>query len=80
MAKKGRRKTCRGCERWEEVKGRMQIADLLVKAADGFKAGETFKPTLSEYLKLVQLEREFEEEETREIRVTWVDPEEKTSA
>ena len=29
---------------------------------------------LAEYLKLVQLEKEFEEEEPKEIKVTWVEP------
>jgi hypothetical protein len=75
MATKGGRKTCRGCQRWEEMKSKMRIAELLEKAASSF-AGEKaeFKPTLAEYLKLVQLEREFEEEDLREVKVTWVDP------
>ena len=35
-----------------------------------------FKPTLAEYLKLLQMQREMDTEESlpREIRVTWVDP------
>ena len=82
MASKGGQKTCRGCPRWDEVKSKMRIAELLGKAAKNF-AGEKpqaeFKPTLAEYLKLVQLEREFEEEETREIQVKWVEPESEKS-
>jgi len=77
MATKGGRTTCRGCKRWEEVKSKMRIAELLGKAASNF-TGENpdaeFKPTLAEYLKLVQLEKDFLEEDTREIKVTWVDP------
>jgi hypothetical protein len=79
MATKGGRKTCRGCQRWEEMKSKMRIAELLEKAADSFvgaKPNGEFKPTLAEYLKLVQLEREFEEEDLREVKVTWVDPSE----
>lgn len=60
----------------------MRIAELLGKAASNF-AGENpdvdFKPTLAEYLKLVQLEKEFEDEDTREIKVTWVDREDRTA-
>jgi hypothetical protein len=75
MANKGGRTTCRGCPRWQDVKSRMRIADLLANAADKFeKAKPDYKPTLAEYLKLVQLEQEFSDEETKEIKVTWVDP------
>jgi hypothetical protein len=79
MATKGGKTTCRGCRRWEEMKSKMRIAELLEKAANNFVGageGATFKPTLAEYLKLVQLEREFEEEDLREVKVTWVDPSE----
>jgi hypothetical protein len=76
MATKGGRKTCEGCKRWKDVRDKMRIAELLAQAADNFstvKNGE-FKPSLAEYLKLVQLEKEFEEEEVREIKVKWVEP------
>jgi len=78
MATKGGQTTCRDCKRWKEMKSKMRIAELLEKAADSFagRSEEGFKPTLSEYLKLVQLEREFEEEDLREVKVTWVDPSE----
>ncbi|HLK66878.1 MAG TPA: hypothetical protein VKU19_25770 [Bryobacteraceae bacterium] len=33
-----------------------------------------FKPTIGEYLKLMQLEQEAELQDTKEIKVTWVDP------
>jgi hypothetical protein len=33
-----------------------------------------FKPSLADYLKLVQLEKEIGEEGTREITITWVEP------
>jgi urease gamma subunit len=35
---------------------------------------EDFKPSLADYLKLVQLEKDFEDGETKEIKVTWVEP------
>ena len=75
MAKQART-SCEGCERWNEVKDKMRIAELLGKAAESYKGAQdtAFKPTLAEYLKLVQLEKEFEEEEIKEIKVTWVEP------
>ena len=69
--------SCEGCKRWKEVKNKMRIAELLGKAADNFaaKANEAdFKPTLAEYLKLVQLEKDLEEEDVKEIKVKWVEP------
>jgi len=56
---------------------RIRIADLLDKAIvgieDRFKA-QDFKPTMGDYLKLLQMEIELEQEEVREIKVTWVEP------
>jgi hypothetical protein len=67
--------SCEGCRRWKEIKNKMRIAELLGKAAESFKGNEgEFKPTLAEYLKLVQIEREFEEEDVKEITVKWVEP------
>ena len=76
MATKART-SCEGCKRWKEVKDKMRIAELLGKAADSFKGttqGSAFNPTLAEYLKLVQLEKEFEEDEVKEIKIKWVEP------
>lgn len=74
MATKART-SCEGCRRWQEVKNKMRIAELLGKAAESFKGNEgEFKPTLAEYLKLVQIEKEFEEEDVKEIKVKWVEP------
>jgi hypothetical protein len=75
------RTSCEGCRRWKEVKSKMRIAELLEKAAESFtgKDGKAeFKPSLAEYLKLVQLAKEFEEDEVKEIKVKWVAPSVKT--
>lgn len=69
--------SCDGCTRWKEVKNKMRIAELLGKAAENFtkeRATGEFKPTLAEYLKLVQMEKEFEEEDVKEIKIKWVEP------
>ena len=56
---------------------RISIADLLDKAIvgieDRFKA-QDFKPTMGDYLKLLQMEIDLEQEEIMEIKVTWVEP------
>jgi hypothetical protein len=56
---------------------RIRISDLLDKAIvgieDRFKAND-FKPTMGDYLKLLQMEIDLEQEEIREIKVTWVEP------
>ena len=56
---------------------RVRMSDLLEKAILGFEgrfAAKEFKPTVGDYLKLLQMEIELEQEEIREIKVTWVEP------
>jgi hypothetical protein len=48
------------------------VRDLLKKAEGAL--GKEMKVTLADYVRLVQLKRELDEEEPKEIRVTWVDP------
>ena len=72
-----RRTSCRGCPLWDEVKERVRVAELLESAID--KLGERlkaeeFKPSIADYLKLMQLEKEFDQEQVKEIKVTWVEP------
>ena len=57
-----------------------RLAEVIAKARETFEAKlltEEFKPTLAEYLKLLQFEREIaqEDEGPKEITVTWVEPE-----
>ena len=71
--------SCNGCPRWQEVKRQMGIAGILEKAVRKIEQklqDEKFAPTVAEYLKLVQMEQEYEKElnPPEEIRVTWVDP------
>ena len=56
---------------------RIRIADLLDKAIVGIEdrcKAQDFKPTMGDYLKLLQMEIDLEQEEIREIKVTWVEP------
>jgi hypothetical protein len=56
---------------------RVRISDLLDKAIVGIEDrfnAKDFKPTMGDYLKLLQMEIELEQEEVKEIKVTWVEP------
>jgi len=70
-------KDCRNCDRWNYIKDRVRVSEALEKA---IKAVETkitakdFKPTMAEYLKLIQMEKELAQDDAKEIKVTWVEP------
>jgi hypothetical protein len=70
-------KACEQCEHWQEAKRKVRLAELLIKASNGFlqrmEANE-FKPTLGDYIKLLQMEKELNGDTTKEIKVTWIDP------
>ena len=58
---------------------RLRVSDLLIKAIEGFESrmgSKDFKPTIAEYLKLLQMQQDFNASDTgaKEIKVTWVDP------
>ena len=68
---------CRKCERWDAVKERIRIKELVEKAIANFESDisrNNFKPSIAEFLKLMTLEKEAEQEEIKEIKVTWVGP------
>jgi len=52
------------------------VKNLLAKVEQKITE-EPIKATLAEYIRLVQLHKELDEEEPKEIRVTWVEPETK---
>lgn len=69
--------SCRDCERWPEIKSQLHLAELLTKTIEDLGErvkAKDFKLTLGDYLKLLQLEKEMEEDGPKEIKVTWVDP------
>ena len=72
-------KTCRDCPEWQTMRQKLRVSELLVKAIEGFESrmdAQDFKPTVAEYLKLLQMEQEMDatEDKPKEIKVTWVDP------
>lgn len=54
------------------------VGELIEKVEQKLGEGEV-KATLGDYIRLVQLRKELEEEEPKEIEVRWVDPEETES-
>ena len=71
-------RSCRECKHWLEMREKLRVSELLLKAVDGIEAqlqDKSLKPSLGDYLKLLQLEKELEDGEApKEIKVTWVDP------
>jgi hypothetical protein len=75
-------KECKTCKRWREIKQRMRVAKFIErtvdKVEDKLEKGQ-ISPTVAEYLKLLQLEQEWEQQESstdgpKEVRVRWVGP------
>jgi hypothetical protein len=46
----------------------------LLKNVERKLGGEDVKATLGDYIRLVQLQQELEEEDPQDITVTWVEP------
>lgn len=71
---------CEECPHWKEVRNKVRIAEAVQKAITTMDAkfrARNYKPTVAEYLKLLQLAQDFEQEEVKEIKVTWVEPTER---
>ncbi len=67
----------RGLRTLENDKAENRISELLAKAMATLESrikSKDLKPTVGDYLKLLQLEQEFEQEAPTEIKVTWVEP------
>ena len=61
-------------ERKQKKKTQAAVVEKLLKNVEKKLAGKDVKATLGDYIKLVQLQTELEEEEPKDIKVTWVDP------
>jgi hypothetical protein len=69
-------KSCAECIHWKEVKRQIQLSEFLNTALTDIEAKlqkNELKPTMGDYLKLLQMEQENEQEVPKEIRVTWVE-------
>jgi hypothetical protein len=71
-------KTCRECQNWGDVSEKVRVHELLERTIGKFEtkiSKKDYEPTVAEYVKLLQLEREIgQEDEPKEIKVTWVGP------
>ena len=64
----------------EKEASNRRIANLVDKALKGMEARLAIEKEplgIADYIRLMQLQKEIEEEQPREIKVTWVDPEPK---
>jgi hypothetical protein len=55
---------CRNCPQWAEIKERARVAVLVNQAVNKYEQklnANNFRPTIAEYLKLLQLEKEIED-------------------
>jgi hypothetical protein len=56
------------------VKTHAQMVESIRKRVEKKLSSDDVKASLADYIRLVQLEKELEEDAPREIKVTWVDP------
>jgi hypothetical protein len=77
-SKTQQKQDCKQCSNWEAIREHVRVSELLDKAIASYdeKLKEAdFKPTIAEYLKLLQLEKELTDElQDTEVQVTWVGP------
>ena len=72
-------KACAECSHWNEIKRKLRVVDLLdqmiTKAEE--KLTTEFNPTTGDYMKLLQMEKDLQEElqPPKDIKVTWIEPE-----
>jgi hypothetical protein len=70
-------KSCAECSHWKEVRRQIRLSEFLNAALtdiEGKLQNKELKPTMGDYLKLLQMEQDNEHEIPKEIRVTWVEP------
>jgi hypothetical protein len=76
QSKKKAPETCKHCEHWGRVRHKIRVHELLERTIEQFElkiAKTDYEPTVAEYVKLLQFGREIgQEDEPREIKVTWV--------
>jgi hypothetical protein len=56
-----------------------ETLDRAIQSVEERIQAKDFKPTIAEFLKLVQLSKELAQDDVKEIRVTWVEPAAKSS-
>jgi len=54
--------------------GRAQVIKGVLEKMEEQMKGDTMKATMGDYIRLVQLHKELDDESPKEIKVTWVEP------
>jgi Arc/MetJ-type ribon-helix-helix transcriptional regulator len=62
-----------------ERRSQAEVVRKLLKKVEEKLGGADVKVTLADYIRLVQLKKELEEDEPREIRVTWIERDSESS-
>jgi hypothetical protein len=57
-------------------KGQAGVVKKLLRKVEQKLSGDEVKASLGDYIRLVQLQKELEDEQPKEMKVTWVKPEE----
>jgi hypothetical protein len=52
-----------------------QVVEELILKVEQRLGGDDVKATVADYIRLVELQKELEEDQVRDIEVRWVDPE-----
>jgi len=75
VTKEAEKKTTKATRKREpRAKQKAQVVHQIVERVEKKLAKELEKASLADYIKLVQLEKQLEAEDPRDIKVTWVEP------
>jgi hypothetical protein len=69
----GRARTKRVSQRPAEA-GAREAVSKAIKTIEGKLKSDDFKATITDFVRLLQLEKELREDDPKEIKVTWVEP------
>ncbi len=58
----------------DETSSRAEVVKKILRRVEQKLSGGDVKPSLGDYIRLVQLHKELDEESPKEIKVTWVEP------
>ena len=62
-----------------QSKSKTELVDKMIRSIETKLDSQEIKATLSDFIRLLQLQKELAEEKPREITVRWVEPSEKES-
>ena len=69
--------SCEHCAHWAGVQNKLKIGEVLAQVITKMEqklTAEDVKPSVADYLKLLQMAKEFGDDSPKEITVTWVEP------